>query len=144
MTNQAQSSNDKKYDLVERTAEFGKATIIFLKSIPENTINRPLISQLVRSATSIGANYMEADCAESKKDFNHKISICKKESKETKHWLRMIAKANPDRKKECRKFLYRNFNKLKFLYKERGAGENWFSPCRKTATRPGWLGHNYG
>jgi len=45
---------------------------------------------------------MEADGAESKKDFQHKISICKKESKETKHWLRMIAKANPNRKDQCK------------------------------------------
>jgi four helix bundle protein len=46
---------------------------------------------------------MEADGAQSKKDFRHKISICKKESKETKHWLRMIAKANPGRQAECQK-----------------------------------------
>ncbi len=50
------------------------------------------------SGTSIGADYVEADGAESKKDFRHKIAICKKESKETKHWLRMIAKANPGNK----------------------------------------------
>jgi four helix bundle protein len=86
MSNQAQNINVKNnYDLAVRTSSFGEATIIFAKEIPENTINRPLISQLVRSATSIGANYMEADCAESKKDFIHKIGICKKESKETTH-----------------------------------------------------------
>jgi four helix bundle protein len=44
---------------------------------------------------------MEADGAESKKEFQHKISICKKEAKETKHWLRMIVKANPSRRDEC-------------------------------------------
>ena len=115
MTNQAQSSKLKKYDLVERTAEFGKATIIFLKSIPENTINRPLISQLVRSATSIGANYMEADCAESKKDFNHKISICKKEAKETTHWLHMLATASPDRKDKCRE-LWKEAHELTLIF----------------------------
>ena len=48
---------------------------------------------------------MEADGAESKKDFQHKISICKKESKETKHWLRMIVKVNPSRRDECQKLL---------------------------------------
>ena len=48
------------------------------------------------------ANYMEADAAVSKKDFRHKISLCKKESKETKHWLRMIAKANPGKEDDCR------------------------------------------
>jgi four helix bundle protein len=62
----------------------------------------PFISQIVRSGTSIGANYMEDDGAESKKYFLHKIAICKKEAKETKHWLRMIAKAVPDKNGECK------------------------------------------
>ena len=105
MTNQAQNSNVKKnYDLAERTAKFGVGIIIFIKTLKENNINRSIISQLVRSATSMGANYMEADCAESKKDFNHKISICKKEAKETTHWLHMLATAEPDEKERCRKF----------------------------------------
>ena len=81
-----------KYDLGERTAQFGEAI---------NVINTPLINQLVRAATSVGANYMEADGAESRKDFRHKISICKKESEETEHWLRMITAANPGRRDEC-------------------------------------------
>ena len=95
----------KKYDLEERTARFGEAIIELAKTFPQDPINNPLISQIVRAATSIGANYMEADGAESRKDFQHKISICKKESKETKHWLRMIAKANPGRQDECQKLL---------------------------------------
>jgi four helix bundle protein len=104
MSNQAQNpNNQKKYDLEERTARFGEAIIEFVKTLPRDPINNPLISQIVRSGTSIGANYMEADGAESKKDFQHKISICKKECKETKHWLRMIAKANPDRRNKCQK-----------------------------------------
>ena len=105
MTNQAQSTNDeRKYDLQERTAKFGERVIEFAASMKDSPINRPLISQLIRAATSIGANYMEADGAESRKDFQHKLGICKKEAKETLHWLRMIAEANPDRKEECRKF----------------------------------------
>lgn len=100
MTNQIQ--NTKKYDLTERTAIFGENIIEFAKSIKETPVNRPLISQIVRSGTSVGANYMEADCAESKKDFKHKISLCKKESKETTHWLRIIAKANPEKQELCR------------------------------------------
>jgi len=93
---------DTKYDLEERTAVFGETIIDFVKTLPKNTINNELIKQIIRSATSIGANYAEADGAESKKDFRHKIAICKKESKETKHWLRMIAKANPNKKEECK------------------------------------------
>ena len=105
MPNQVQNPNTKKvYDIEDRTALFGEEIIKFLKTLTDNYINKPLISQLIRSATSIGANYMEADCAESKKDFRHKISICKKESKETTHWLRMIATANPDKTNACRNF----------------------------------------
>ena len=106
MSNQAQNSNDKKkYDLEERTAQFGEAIIELVKTFPKDPINSPLISQIVRAGTSIGANYMEADGAQSGKDFRHKVSICKKEPKETKHWLRMIAKANPSRRDECQKLL---------------------------------------
>jgi four helix bundle protein len=86
MPNKVQNPNDKKkYDLEERTAQFGEAIIKLVKTFPQDSINSPLINQIVRAATSIGANYMEADGAESKKDFQHKISICKKEAKETKH-----------------------------------------------------------
>lgn len=103
MSNQIQNSNDKKYDLSERTAKFGEDIIEFANEIPNTPVNRPLISQIVRSGTSIGSNYMEADCAESKKDFRHKIGLCRKESKETTHWLRMIAKANPAKIERCKK-----------------------------------------
>ena len=58
---------------------------------------------------------MEADGAESKKDFQHKISICKKESKETRHWLRMIAKANPNRKDQCKK-LWKEAQELTLIF----------------------------
>src|SRR3972149_6205607 len=72
-----------KYDLEDRTARFGENIIKFAKKIPKSPITIPLISQLVKAGTSVGANYCEADCAESKKDFEHKLSICKKESKES-------------------------------------------------------------
>jgi len=92
------------YDLEERTAVFGENIIQFCRMIKQDSIAKSLVSQLVRSATSIGANYMEANQASSKKDFKNKISICKKESNETKHWLRMIAKANLDKKEKCKEF----------------------------------------
>lgn len=90
------------YDLEERTAAFGEAVIEFCLSLPTGPVNAPLISQLVRAGTSIGANYCEADDAESKKDFRHKIGICRKEARETKYWLRMIAKAVPSAKTTAR------------------------------------------
>ena len=74
---------DQNYDLEERTAVFGETIIKFLRTIRRNAINTPIISQLVRSSTSIGANYCEADNAESRKDFRHKIGLCRKESRES-------------------------------------------------------------
>lgn len=107
--------NDKIYNLEERTAKFGEEVIEFVKALERDEINRPLISQVVRSATSIGANYMEADGAESKKDFQHKIAICKKEAKETKHWIRMVAKANPRKNEECRR-LWQEAQELTLIF----------------------------
>ena len=105
----------KKYDLEERTAKFGEDIIEFTKKIPKTAITLPLISQLVRAGTSVGANYCEADCAESKKDFEHKLGICKKESKESKHWLRMISKAVSELKNEARK-LWQEANELNLIF----------------------------
>ena len=90
------SSDRDRFDLEERTARFGEAIIRFAKRIPIDPVTCRLIEQLVRAGTSVGANYGEANDAESRKDFRHKIGICRKESKETKHWLRMIAVAVPD------------------------------------------------
>lgn len=115
MTNQAQNSNAKIYDLEERTAKFGEDLIEFTKKLEKNSINNPLISQVVRSGTSMGANYMEADCADSKKDFIYKISLCKKESKETCHWLRMIAKANSEYTNQCRQ-LWQESHELTLIF----------------------------
>ena len=79
-----------KYDLEERTAKFGEDIIRFAKKIPVSPVTSSLITQLIRAGTSVGANYCEADDACSKKDFVNKIFICKKESREAKHWLRMV------------------------------------------------------
>ncbi|HLA37731.1 MAG TPA: four helix bundle protein [Candidatus Brocadiales bacterium] len=115
MTNEIQSPNAKIYDLEERTAKFGEDVIEFVKGLERDEINRPLISQVVRSAASIGANYMEADGAESKRDFQHKIAICKKEAKETRHWIRMVAKANPHKNDGCRK-LWQEAHELALIF----------------------------
>lgn len=93
---------NKKYDLEERTAKFGESVLLFCKSLIQNTINKPIISQLVRSSTSIGANYMEANGASSKKDFVNKIYICKKETQETKHWLRMLNTITEEKSNEIK------------------------------------------
>ena len=108
--------NDQKiFDLEERTAQFSDDIIKFVKLLPNTIINRPLIIQLIRAATSVGANYCEADEAESKKDFIHKIGICKKEIKETKYWLRIIANANEEFKNDLR-LLYKEAQELNLIF----------------------------
>jgi four helix bundle protein len=81
----ATKQNQPKYDLTERTAKFGEDVIVFCKSVKQDNINKPILNQLVRSGTSVGANYCEANNASSKKDFRNKIFICKKEAQETKY-----------------------------------------------------------
>lgn len=107
--------NNLKYDLEERTAKFGEDIIEFCRSIKQDAVIRPIISQLVRAGTSIGANYMEANAASSKKDFKNKISIYKKETQETKHWLRMILKCVPQRKEEI-KALWKEAQELTLIF----------------------------
>ena len=94
--------SDRKYDLEERTARFGEAVIGFAKRLPVNVITAPLITQLVKAGTSVGANYCEADDAGSKKEFLYRISVCKRESRESKHWLRMMAAAVPEVREDAR------------------------------------------
>lgn len=83
--------------LEDRTSKFGENIIILCKSVKQDIINKPIIVQLIRSATSIGANYMEANNASSRRDFANKIFISKKEAQETKHWLRMLSTAINDK-----------------------------------------------
>src|SRR4029077_8152138 len=90
------------YDLEERTARFGEAVIDFAKTIPQNPVTNRLISQLVGAGTSVGANYAEADDSVSKKDFLKSIGTCRKEARETKHFLRMVARAVPELKLQAR------------------------------------------
>ena|SRR3989338_9703610 len=104
-----------KYDLEERTATFGIAVLNFVRGVPKGPLTLPIISQLVRAATSIGANYCEADDAESRKDLIHKLGICKKEARETKHWLRMLVEAYPEGKSEAR-HLWQEAKELNLIF----------------------------
>ena len=116
-----------KYDLEERTAKFGENVIEFCQKSEQTVITRPIISQLIRLATSVGANYAEANGASSKQDFRNKIftfveservitsDICKKEIQETRHWLRMFAKALPDARDRLRP-LWQECQKLTLIF----------------------------
>ena len=105
------------YDLEERTAKFGEAVIDLCKSVQQTPVTKPIITQLVKSATSIGANYMEANAASSKRDFKNKIFICKKEAQETKHWLRMLTRCIPDKKNEIKK-LWKECQELTLIFQK--------------------------
>ncbi|MEI7809157.1 MAG: four helix bundle protein [Verrucomicrobiota bacterium] len=115
MSGDGEQSGKPGFDLEERTAMFGEAVIRFAKTIPKNPVTTPLIGQIVRSGTSVGANYCEADDAVSKKDFKNKIGTCRKEARETKLWLRMIAAAEPDLKAEARK-LWQEAKELHLIF----------------------------
>lgn len=91
----------KTYDLEERTALFGEKIIDLCKRAPRNVVTIPIIDQLVKAGTSIGANYCEANGASSKADFRNKTHISLKESKETKYWLRLLSKASEELGEEC-------------------------------------------
>ncbi|MDD5551086.1 MAG: four helix bundle protein [Candidatus Omnitrophica bacterium] len=111
-----QNLNPKsKYDLEERTAKFGEEIIKFCMDIPKNEITKPIINQLVKCGTSVGANYSEADDAESKADFRHKIGICKKESRECKHFLRMSTVAVPEMKDRAR-ILWKEAQEINLIF----------------------------
>lgn len=117
MTNE-QFSN--KYDLEERTAIFGEQIIKLCRTIKSDRLADPILNQLIRSGTSIGANYMEANGASSKKDFKNKIFICKKEAQETKHWLRMLRSFSLEHVEMIEK-LWKEAQELTFIFQKIGS-----------------------
>jgi four helix bundle protein len=102
MPDDANRKDRPRFDLEDCTARFGEAIVRFAKKIPRNPVNNRIIDQLVGAGTSVGANYCEAADAVSKKDFRNKIGTCRKEAKETKFWLRMVATAEESLKDEAR------------------------------------------
>lgn len=89
-------SQTKTRDLEDRTIAFSVAVVKVCGKYSKDSSLRSLADQLIRSATSIGANYSEANNASSKTDFKHKIFIAKKEAGETRYWLRVLAELLPD------------------------------------------------
>jgi len=104
-----------KYDLEERTAKFAEEIIRLARKLPKEVITIPLISQLIRAGTSVGANYCEAIGAASRQDFRNKIYICKKEVQETKYWLREMAVAVQEDKEELRR-LWKEAQELTLIF----------------------------
>lgn len=107
-------SQTKQYDLEERVTIFSGNLITFCKGLIITITSKPLIDQLVRSGTSIGANYMEANACSSKRDFINKVNIARKESKETLYWLRLLSIQFPDKKDRLR-ILWREAHELSLI-----------------------------
>ena len=109
------SARERSYDLTERTAKLGETIVRFARSIRLDVVSSPLVAQLVRAATSVGANYCEAQEAGSRKEFRYRISVCNREAREAKHWLRMLAAACPDRKDAARR-MWKEANELNLIF----------------------------
>ena len=92
-----ESTYDTKYDLDLRTFSFAKSVREYVEKLPKRLTNTEIGRQLIRSAGSVGANYIEADEALSRKDFIMRIKICKKEAKESRYWLE-LSKSRPEEK----------------------------------------------
>jgi four helix bundle protein len=119
-----------QYDLEERTKSFSKEVIDLLLKVRKNEVNKSIISQLVRSATAVGANYHEANAASSKRDFRNKIFICRKEIQETKYWIELLAKSNSEIKQSLRRLwkeaheLTLIFNKISATLRQKASNKN--------------------
>lgn len=118
----SESSNKKPYDLEERTLLFAKDIRIFIKTLNMTIANIEDSKQLVRSSGSIGANYIEANEALSKKDFKFRVKISRKEAKESVYWLRLITETNNLPNEKEAKNLIQEATELK---------KNYFSDYRK-------------
>ena len=104
------------YDLEERTYQFAKDVAVFIKKIPKTTGNIEYSKQVIRSSGSVGANYIEANESLSKKDFNMRIKICRKEAKETSYWLRLLVETNDKDQSTIGEKLIRESDELKKIF----------------------------
>lgn len=107
-----------RFDLEERTEKFGTGVIKFCKNLEKELVMKPIANQLIRSGTSIGANYCEANNASSRKDFRNKIFICKKEAQETKYWLRISSECLSDKQKETARDLWKECQELTMIFQK--------------------------
>jgi four helix bundle protein len=107
--------NSKEYDLEERTFGFARRSVKFCKGLPKTALDGDIGRQLMRAATSVGANYIEANEALSKKDFLMRIKICRKEAKECGYWLRLIEVNNPDLRNEQEMLLEESVQLMKIF-----------------------------
>ena len=112
----SEDNSKKVYDLEERCFQFAKSVAFFCKKLPMDIVNREYIKQLVRSSSSIGANYIEANECLGEKDFIMRLRISRKEAKETSFWLRLITETNVETFKEEGLRFYNESIELKKIF----------------------------
>jgi four helix bundle protein len=108
--------NTKQYDLEDRTLAFAKRVRAFVKKLPKTTANIEDEKQLIKASGSVGANYIEANEALSKKDFRFRIKICRKESKESRYWLKLVDVQNVPEQEQERKDLEQEATELMNIF----------------------------
>ncbi len=109
--------NSKRYDLEERTLRFAKEIIEFVNILPKTMANVEIMKQIIKSSSSVGSNYIEANEALSKKDFTMRVKICSKEVKESRYWLRLMEVKGEDaekRRQSLIKLSHRAYENLRF------------------------------
>ena len=108
--------NSKQFDLEDRTFQFAKNVALFVRELPQNLSNLRYGKQVVDSSGSVGANYIEANEALSKKDFVMRIKICRKEAKESAFWLKLIVETNDEKHREGGGKLFEEATELKKIF----------------------------
>ena len=111
-----QIQNPKQFDLEERTFLFAKNTAFYIKKLPKNISNLEYGKQVIGSSSSVGANYIEANEALSKKDFIMRIKICRKEAKESAYWLRLLVETNDEKNQSEGMSLFKEAIELKKIF----------------------------
>ena len=110
-----ESKENREYNLAERSTKFAEGIVTFARKLQRTPVTMPIITQLVKAGTSIGANNREADESVSLKEFRNKIGYCKKEANETKYWLRIVATAVPEIRDDARQ-LWREADELHKIF----------------------------
>jgi four helix bundle protein len=101
-----QLTKTKQYDLEDRTFIFARDCRILVRKLPKVVTNFEDGPQLTRASGSVGGNYIEANESLSKRDFKHRIKICRKEEKESKYWLKLVyIKNNKSLEKERKRLI---------------------------------------
>ena len=111
-----ENQNSKRYDLEDRTLRFAQRVREFVKKLPKTLANIEDSRQLVNASGSVGANYIEANEALSKKDFVMRIKICRKEAKESRYWLRLIDTGGKSKLEQERKELEDEASELTHIF----------------------------